>query len=68
MPSAPIEQCFLREPIHLDEPVDGPALPSEGMRSVVLASDGDDSPIERRRRPAVEAHFGLRQTAAALGC
>ena len=62
-----IEQCLLREPIHLHEPVNGPAIPPKRIRSVILASDGDDSTIERRRRPAVEANFGLTQRAAALG-
>ena len=62
-----IQQCLLREPIHLHQPIDRPAVSSECIRTVVLASDGDDSTIERRRRPPVEANFGLTQCAAALG-
>ena len=56
-----IEQCLLRKPIHLHEPVDGRAVPPERIRAVVLAGDGDDSTIERRRRPPVEANFRLAQ-------
>ena len=63
----PIEQRLLREAVHLHEPVDGPAVPAERIRSVILAGDGDDSTIERRRRPPVEANFRLTQSAAALG-
>ena len=62
-----IEQCLLREPVHLHEPVNGPAVPPERIRSVILASDCDDSTIERRRRPPIEANFRLTQSAAALG-
>ena len=57
-----IEQGLLREPIHFHEPVNGPAIPAKRIRSVILASDGDDSTIERRRRPPIEANFGLTQS------
>ena len=60
-----IEQCLLREPVHLDEPVDGPAISPKRMRAVVLASDRDDSAIERWSCPPVEAKFRLAQEVAA---
>ena len=63
-----IEQCLLREPIHLHEPVNGPIFPPERIRSVILASDGDHSTIKRRRRPPIEPNFRLTQSLAALGC
>ena len=62
-----VEQGALWEPIHLHEPVDGRAVPAERVPSVVLASDGNHSSIERRRRPAVEPNFRLTERAAAFG-
>jgi hypothetical protein len=63
----PIEQGFLRESIHLHQPVNGPFVFPECIGSVIAASDGDDATIERWRRPPIEANFGLTQPAAALG-
>jgi hypothetical protein len=62
-----IEQCLLREPIHLHEPVNRTAIPPKRIRSIILAGNGDDSTIERWRRPPIEANFGLAQCSAALG-
>ena len=62
-----IEQCLLRESMHLDEPVNGPAVSPERKRSVILAGNGDHATIERWRRPLIEANFGLAQRAAPLG-
>ena len=53
--------------MHLDEPVNGPAVSPERKRSVILAGDGDHSAIEGWRRPLIEANFGLAERAAALG-
>ena len=63
----PVEQRLLREAVHLHEPVHRRAVPAERIRSVVLAGDSDDSTIEGRCGPPVEANFRLTQRAAALG-
>ena len=63
----PVEQALLREAVHLDEPVHRCAGAPERIRAVMLASDGNHSAIERRRRAPVEANLRLAKRAAELG-
>ena len=56
-----VEQRLLWEAVHLHEPVHRGAGPAQSIRTVVLASHGDDSAIEARCGPPVEPHFRLTQ-------
>ena len=55
----PIEQGFLIESLHLDQPVDRVAMAVERKGSVGLTGHRAHRDIQRRRRTSIQPHFRL---------
>ena len=63
-----VEQGFLVEPAHFDQPFDRFAVPVQMKDAVFSPGDRDNAEIERRGGAAVRIDLGLAEGAAARQC
>ena len=62
-----VEECVLREAIHLDHPIDRWAGSAKRECSAGLAGDGHDAAVDVRCGAPVEAHLGVTHGATPFG-